>query len=65
MAKRPSPMLREKQRGTATGQAGNYASAVDTTGMDEEMKKTMNIGTKKSKKKGLIGWMKEKMGIKY
>lgn len=36
-----------------TGRAGGYAAPVDTTGMDEEMKKTLIPGYgKKPKKKG-------------
>lgn len=60
MAKRVNPA---KQ---AIARVGNYAAPVDTSGMDESMKKTMEINKKKpAKKQGFIASMKTKMGIKY
>lgn len=52
--------------GRAMARVGNYIAPVDTAGVDPAMKNTMNIGVKKRlKKPGLIGMLKDKMGLKY
>jgi hypothetical protein len=52
------------KRGNPIGRAGNYAAPVDAAGMDSTMKATL-MPPKQPKKKGIVGRIKDAMGIKY
>ena len=51
-------MARKSPGKTASARAGGYRADVDTTGMDEEMKKTLEIGQPSKTNIEMPPWMK-------
>ena len=48
---KPSPMMPARPAAPiATARAGNYVAPVDTSGMDPEMMKTLQVATPRAKK---------------